>query len=297
MKRILLTGSNGFLGRNLQKELSKKHQLVSLSRTNADYNIDLSTTVPKFKEEFETLIHSAGLAHIVPTTETESTLFFDVNVTGLNNLLQGLNESTLLKQFILISSVSVYGLIEGELIGEDQPLNASDPYGKSKIQAETIITNWCASKNIKLTILRLPLIVGSNPPGNLGAMIKGIKTGYYFNISGGKGRKSMVLVTDISKYILTAAEVGGIYHLTDSRHPNFYELSHTIAKQLGKKYVLSMPAFVATMMALVGNLFGSKFPINSKKLKKITSTLTFDDKKAKKAFQWDPIPVTKGFKI
>jgi hypothetical protein len=58
-----------------------------------------------------------------------------------------------------------------------------------------------------------------------------------------------------------------------------------------------MPSFVATFLALIGNSFGSNFPINSKKLKKITSTLTFDDKKAKNAFSWDPIPVTTGFTI
>lgn len=43
--------------------------------------------------------------------------------------------------------------------------------------------------NVVCTILRLPLLVGTNPPGNLGAMIKGIARGYYFNIGGGKSKK------------------------------------------------------------------------------------------------------------
>ncbi len=50
-------------------------------------------------------------------------------------------------------------------------------------------------------------------------------------------------------------------------------------------------------MAKVGNLLGNKALINSVKLKKITSDLTFDDRKAKMLLSWQPTPVIKGFKL
>jgi nucleoside-diphosphate-sugar epimerase len=107
----------------------------------------------------------------------------------------------------------------------------------------------------------------------------------------------MVLASDISKFILAAAEVGGIYNLTDGCHPKFGELSRLISKQLGKRFVPNMPLFVAKLLAFIGDKMGPVFPINSDKLKKITSTLTFDDSKAREAFGWNPTPVLKGFNI
>ena len=177
------------------------------------------------------------------------------------------------------------------------PLLAKDAYGKSKIEAEQIVKNWCNEHNIIYTILRLPLVVGDNPPGNLGSMIKGIQKGYYFNIAGGGAKKSMVLASDIASFILKAAEKGGTYNLTDGHHPSFNILSKHIAILMGKSFVPNLPKFFAIILAKIGDLLGNKFPINSLKLTKITSTLTFDDSKARATFGWDPSPVVQGFKL
>ena len=201
------------------------------------------------------------------------------------------------EHFVFISSVSVYGIIEGVNIKEESPLLAEDAYGKSKIDAEAIVQQWCDSHNVICTILRLPLVVGENPPGNLGAMIRGIKKGYYFNIAGGNAKKSMVLASDIAKFILKAAEVGGTYNLTDGIHPTFNELSNNISRQFSKSFVPNMPLFIANVLAKIGDILGNTFPINSNKLSKITSTLTFDDSKARAAFGWNPTPVLESFKL
>ena len=86
-------------------------------------------------------------------------------------------------------------------------------------------------------------------------------------------RKSMVLASDVVKFILKAAEVGGTYNLTDGYHPNFNELSNCIALQMGKKFVPNMPLFFAKILAFIGDVVGQKFPINVNKLNKITSRL------------------------
>lgn len=293
--KILLTGSSGFLSSFLIKGILNCN-ILKLSRTKSDYNIDLSEYTPVFNKNFDLVIHAAGKAHSKPKTQEEIDSFNNINVIGTQNLLNGLINN-LPKQFVFISSVSVYGLIEGENISESTPLLANDPYGKSKIEAESIVRTWCEEHNVICTILRLPLVVGENPPGNLGAMIRGIKKGYYFNIAGGNSKKSMVLASDIAKFILIASEVGGTYNLTDGIHPTFNKLSHSIANKLGRSFVPNLPLFIAKILAKVGDLFGDVFPINSNKLLKITSTLTFDDSKARIAFGWNPTPVLESFKL
>ncbi len=294
---ILITGSNGFLASKICNILSNIDVIETLSRTNSEHNIDLSKEVPHFTKKIDLVIHAAGKAHSIPSNDIEKNEFYNINVIGTNNLLKGFSNSEFPKKIVFISSVSVYGLIEGENIDENHSLLADDPYGKSKIQAEEIIKNWCYKNNVICTILRLPLVIGENPPGNLGAMIRGIKKGYYFNIAGGNAQKSMVLATDVAKFILAAAEIGGIYNLTDGYHPTFKELSKSIGKTLGKPFVPNLPNFIAQILSKLGDLFGNEFPINSDKFLKITSTLTFDDTKARTAFGWNPSPVLDSFKI
>lgn len=295
--RILLTGSNGFLGKTIFYKISRYYDVYTLNKRFSNYNFDIVHDNVLFDQSFDCIIHAAGKAHLVPVSLVEINSFQEINVKGTKNLLEALTKSILPKYFIFISSVSVYGLSEGSGIHENAPLLANDPYGKSKIEAECLVSEWCHKNNVICTILRLPLVVGPNSPGNLGAMIKGIKKGYYFNIAGGHAKKSMVLAIDIAKYLIKASEVGGVYNLTDGYHPSFGELSHLISNQLGKYSVPRIPFFIATFLAKFGDFIGNKFPINSHKLSKITSTLTFDDSKARVAFGWNPTPVLEGFKI
>ena len=224
-------------------------------------------------------------------TDEEKADFFKVNVQGTENLLAGLENKSSLKKFIFISSVAVYGIMEGTEIDENSPLNATDAYGKSKIEAEQIIQHWCKAQNIEYYILRLPLIAGPKPSGNLGAMIKALKKGFYFSIGEADVKKSMVLANDVAELIPSLNGKAGIYNLTDGYHPTFDELEKGLAKALNIKNPLKIPQMVATLIAKIGDKLGSKSPINSQKLKKIQSTLTFSDKKARAELGWNPSPV------
>jgi nucleoside-diphosphate-sugar epimerase len=293
---ILLTGANGFLGKSIAQELTKKHIVKKLSRTSLDFQISLENEIPSLNQKFELVIHAAGKAHSVPRTEAERKQFYDVNVKGTLNLLKGLEISGVPKQFMFISSVSVYGQESGIGINEEHKLEAKDAYGLSKIEAELLVQKWCNEHNVVCTILRLPLLVGKNPPGNLGAMIKGITKGYYFNIDGGKAKKSMVLADDVAEFIPIVANIGGVYNLTDAYHPSFFELSNAIARQIKRSASMDMPLFAAKIVGFMGDFLGSKAPINSQKLKKITSDLTFDDCKAR-SVGWQPRKVLDWFSI
>lgn len=292
---ILLTGSNGYLGKILKENLILNNTVFELSRSNSDFNFDLTSGVPVFDSYFDLVVHAAGRAHIQNDINFDS--FNLTNVIGTKNLLKALEKSGIPKQFVFISSVAVYGRTSGLLITEDTALEADDPYGKSKVFAEELILNWCRIHDITCTILRLPLIVGENPPGNLGAMIEGIRSKYYFNVGGGLARKSMVLGQDVANILLRVGTIGGIYNLTDGYHPSFKELSDYIARQMGIRPPLNLPRTVAYVIAKFGDAIGAGIPITSAKLLKITSDLTFDDSKAREAFCWNPTPVLEGFKI
>jgi nucleoside-diphosphate-sugar epimerase len=285
---ILVTGANGFLGRSIVGEVSQSNSVITLG-TSTKNNIicNLANNVPQFSFNIDLVIHAAGKAHIVPKSSIEADEFYNVNVNGTFNLLKGLSQKPP-KCFVFISSVSVYGLSEGLNINENQPLLAIDPYGASKIKAEKIIIDWCRTNNVILTILRLPLLVGVNPPGNLGRLIRGIQKGYFFNISSGKNKKSMVIADDVSAFILHASRIGGIYNLTDGFHPSFKDLSKAIATRYRSKLYLDIPLFVAYFLAKIGDLLGALSPFNSKVLMKMNSELTFDDTLAKQNAGWNP---------
>ena len=295
---ILLTGGSGFLGKHIYNEIIKTEEVLTLGRKNASIICDLENDQFSIDQNIDIVIHCAGLAHVFDYDKSTGDKFYSTNVLGTNNLLLSLEKSNCFpKYFLYISSVSVYGLINGKNIDESCPLLAKDSYGRSKIEAELIIKKWCNENNIICTIIRLPLVVAENPPGNLGSMIIAIRQGYYFNVAGGNAKKSMVLASDIAKFINILSKVGGVYNLTDGIHPSFKDLSLYISQFFKVKFIPNIPLFLANILASIGDKFGPKFPFNRNKLIKINSTLTFDDSKARLVFGWDPTPVIEGFKL
>ena len=295
---ILFTGASGFLGSNIIQLLNGAYNIISVGLSPQDtYLVDIATDIPTFIDAFDVVFHAAGKAHSIPKTEEEKQLFFDVNLQGTKNLCTALENSGIPKAFIFISTVAVYGCDSGENITEEHPLNGTTPYALSKIKAEKYLQGWCAMHNVKLSILRPSLIAGPKPPGNLGAMIRGIRNGKYLSIAGGKARKSVLMVQDIANLLPMLIEKGGIYNVCDSYQPSFRELEMVICKQLNKKRPISIPYWFAKSMAIFGDCFGEKAPINSLKLRKITHSLTFSNEKAMRELGWKPMNVLKNFRI
>lgn len=296
--KLLLTGSSGFIGNNIKMLLQNKYQLKTLGLSpNDDYNVNLSKNIPIIGEKYDIIFHAAGKAHTTPKSEAEKKAFFDVNLQGTKNLCTALENCGVPKSFIYISSVAVYGCEYGENITEETPLNGKTPYALSKIKAEKFLVEWCAKNKVILSIIRPSLVAGPNPPGNLGAMINGIKTRKYVRISGGKARKSVLMVQDIANIVPLLAEKGGIYNVCDSYQPSFRELEELIALQLGKSIPLSIPYPLAKVVAKSGDYLGGNAPINTIKLSKITKSLTFSNEKARKELGWTPLSVLDNFKI
>lgn len=284
----LLTGATGFLGRIIHE-----HQQVRTLRLGRgpqnDIRCDLSREVPELPP-VHTVIHNAGKAHSVPRSAAEEHAFFEVNEQGTHNLLRGL-EVQPPQQFIFISTVAVYGLDEGSSISESAPLLGATPYAQSKIKAENAVREWCSSRNIPALILRLPLVYGPNPPGNLGAISAMIKRSRYVRISGNTAQKSVVLAEDIASLISRIDGESGTYNLTDGHHLCFSALEEAIAEIHEQPIRFGLPLSLLKFGAFGGDLLKKiklPSPLYTARLRKMTATLTFDDHAARRDIGWNP---------
>lgn len=298
MEKILFTGGTGFLGKNVRPILDKEYEVTTCGITSEDMiKANLAKETPKLDKHYDIVLHACGKAHVVPKTEAEKKAFFDVNYTGTKHLCEALEKVGVPKAIVFISTVAVYGCEYGDLITEEHPLEGKTPYAKSKIMAEEYLTEWCKKNNVVLGILRPSLLAGKDAPGNLGAMVNGVRKGFYMNIAGGKVIKSILMAEDIARILPSLVEKGGTYNVCDTRQPSFGELSASVAKQLGKGKPMNIPYWMAWCMAKVGDLLGSKAPINSYKLEKMTKSLTFSNEKARKELGWEPMDVLDNYKI
>lgn len=298
MKKLLFTGASGFLGYNIRPILEKSYDVHTIGLTDDDdIKINMAKEVPPIYTQYDVVLHAAGKAHTVPKSEEEKQVFYDVNYQGTVNLCKALEKAGLPKVFVFISTVAVYGCEYGELIDEYHPLKGNTPYAESKRMAEEFLIKWCLDNQVRLGILRPSLLAGKRAPGNLGAMVDGIKKGLYMNIAGGKVKKSVLMAEDIANLLPLLEQKGGIYNVCDTHQPTFGELSASVAKQLGKHRPINIPYWMAWCMAKVGDLLGSKAPINSYKLEKMTKSLTFSNKKARVELGWEPLDVLTNYKI
>ncbi len=298
MEKLLFTGGTGFLGKNVMPILTQKYEVMTCGITPDDMiKANLAKEVPVLPETYDVVLHACGKAHVVPKTEAEKKAFYDVNYQGTINLCSALEKAGVPKALVFISTVAVYGCEYGDMITEDHSLEGNSPYAESKIMAEKYLTDWCAKNGVVLGILRPSLLAGKNAPGNLGAMVNGIKKGFYMNIAGGKVVKSILMAEDIAHLLPLLEEKGGVYNVCDTRQPTFGEISISIANQLGKRKPLNVPYWMAWCMAKLGDLLGNKAPINSYKLEKMTKSLTFSNEKARKELNWEPLDVLSNYQI
>lgn len=290
--KILMTGASGFLG-GIMKRTLETHDIITVGRHPADsIPCDLSLSIPELVES-DIVVHAAGKAHVIPKDRSEEEAFFNVNLEGTKNLLKGINRlESLPAGFVFVSTVAVYGVETGTLISEDHPLSGNTPYALSKIKAEQEVLSWGASSGVPVTILRLPLVVGPDAPGNLGAMVRHLRRGTYLRIGDGAARRSMVLAEDVARLIPGLIGRSGIYNLTDRMNPSIAELDSVIAAKMQKK-ILVIPSFVASFLAKLGDMI-PRSPFNTYRFDKLRQSLTFTDDKAVRELDWTPRSVLSG---
>ena len=132
MKTLLFTGASGFLGSNILPLLCKNYDVDTLALDDkATYNINLVTDEINLNKRYDIVLHAAGKAHVVPKTDAEIKLFYDINYEGTKKVCKALEKAGTPKSLIFISTVAVYGCDFGENITEEHSLEGQTPYAKS----------------------------------------------------------------------------------------------------------------------------------------------------------------------
>jgi nucleoside-diphosphate-sugar epimerase len=129
----------------------------------------------------------------------------------------------------------------------------------------------------------------------MGAIVRALRARRYFGVGRGAARRSMVLASDAARGLRDLAASGGVFHLTDGRHPSFAELEAALARALGRRTPRHLPLWAARLGAWVGDgaeqMTGRSLALNSRTLAKMTATLTFCDQRARDQLVWNPAPV------
>lgn len=287
MRNILLTGHSGFLGSHIKPCLiGKDYNIIKVGRRkDSDIICDLGAESFEAKN-IDYVIHAAGKAHSIPKNQAEIDDFYKVNYQGTINLIHSI-ENLNIKTLVFISTVAVYGRETGELIDETSPLLGDTPYALSKIKAERALVDFGKSKNVKIVILRLPLITGGGAVGNLNSIIKAIKKGYYFRIGTGSAKKSIIAAIDVAEVMPALFEIEGIYNYTDCKHPKLCEIDTVISRKFNKK-VRVLPFTLLKLVSKIGEIIPFS-PFNNTKFEKLTKTLTFSNKKILNRIDFKPL--------
>lgn len=190
MARVLLTGGAGYIGTHTLLELlAQGHEICvvdnfansapeGLARVRRLANHDFKVIEADIRnrgalltafEDFrpEAVIHLAGLK-AVGEAEAKPLAYYDTNITGTLVLLDVMT-TTGCGRMIFSSSATVYGEPDYLPIDEDHPLRASSVYGRTKLMAEQILTDWCrATEGAANVLLRYFNPVGAHRSGNIG---------------------------------------------------------------------------------------------------------------------------------
>lgn len=157
-KKILITGTKSFIGTSLERWLNKNSNRYTVD------TIDLKNkswrNVPLGK--YDVVFHVAGIAHM-KETKGNVNLYYKINRDLAIEVAKKAKFEGV-KQFIFLSSMSVYGIEKG-LIDENTIPSPVTHYGKSKLQAERIISEL-RSTNFKVAIIRPPMVYGIGCKGN-----------------------------------------------------------------------------------------------------------------------------------
>ena len=167
--RILITGSNSFIGSEIINYLSKyNYNLIATYRKNKNEFKSKKVKLVKFdlkkelnlNKRFGVLVHCAS---VTPANEFREN-YYKINQIGFKNLISLCLKSKCNK-IILISSVAVYGDVK-KTITEKSFARGKSKYAKSKLKMENILFRFAKKNKINSVILRLSQVIGSKSVNN-----------------------------------------------------------------------------------------------------------------------------------
>jgi nucleoside-diphosphate-sugar epimerase len=236
MKKILITGKNGFVGRELVHSLSpQNYQIVGFQR-----NDDFVSNPSRF-DKLDVVIHLAGKAHDRGATWED---FERDNVKLTRDLILTIKTHSPQARLIFLSSAKVYGENSTGAFSENSPTEPQSLYGKSKLMAEQVVKE----SGVSYIIFRPTLIFSESAKGNLQALRKISKLGIPLP-SNIHNHRSLATLSFVVKKIIAAMDDqlpwNEIYNLCD------LNLSTSeIFRLNGVNFLLPYPKMILNWMPL-----------------------------------------------
>jgi nucleoside-diphosphate-sugar epimerase len=295
--KILVTGSNGFVGEALCQELhAGGYDLLRSVRDNslavgeARYivvdSLDADTQWRRALEGCTTVIHLAGRAHILNDKVADPLVAFRVvNVSGTLNLAEQAAACGV-SRFIFLSSIGVNGsLTSGQPFNPDDTPLPHSPYAVSKLEAETGLLDIAKRTNLDIVIIRSPAIYGINAPGNFGLVEKFIKFGIPLPVGSIHNKRSLVAIKNLVSFITLCIDhekaANELFFVSDNEDLSTLEVVKLMGKLLGKKP--SITKFPLICLWFIFNILGKQ-----KVGESLMKDLQLDIDRSREVLGWSP---------
>ena len=242
MKNLLLTGSNGFVGKYFIKKYAAKYNIQTFSFLNDDFK---SLHV----EGIDIIIHLSALVHQMGGASKDE--YERVNVTQTLALAKKAKASGV-KQFVFMSTVKVYGEESDVAYSETTLCKPEDEYAKSKLKAENELLKL-ENDDFKVSIVRTPIVYGYGVKANIKNLVNLVQKVPVLPFGGIGNKRSMIYVGNLCFFMdaIIEKQMSGIFLVADERAISTTELIELIAKALGKKIYLVRVPFFESFLKLV----------------------------------------------
>lgn len=242
MKKLLITGSSGFVGSYFINKYKDKYEVKTFSFRNDDIaTLDCS--------DIDVVFHLSALVHQMGGASGEE--YQRVNVTQTLQLADKAKASGV-KHFVFISTVKVYGEETDIPYAEESECDPQDEYGKSKLKAEKLIQEL-EDDTFKVSIIRTPIVYGYGVKGNIQSLVKLVQKVSLLPFGTINNKRSMVYIGNLCHLVDNVIEQksSGIYLANDDKAVSTRQLIEFIANSLGKKiFLIRIPFFESFLEVL-----------------------------------------------
>lgn len=223
MKKLLITGSNGFVGNYFIKKYKGKYDIRTFSFLKYDINsLDCS--------DLDVVVHLSALVHQMDGASCQE--YERVNVIQTLQLAKKAKENGV-KQFVFMSTVKVYGEETDSKYSENIICNPEDDYGKSKLKAELELQKL-EDKDFKVSIIRTPIVYGYGVKANIKSLINLVNKVPLLPFGKIENKRSMVYIGNLCHlvYEIITQEKQGIFLASDDEPLSTSRLIELVAKNL-----------------------------------------------------------------
>jgi len=235
MKQILITGSRGFIGKNIVEELSGNFRFTEIDLATG-YDLLDPRSMDNIAGDFEAVIHLAGVT-FVPDSYKRPQYFYDVNFNTTLNTAE-FCRSRNIKKFIYLNTY-VYGQPQYQPIDELHPIALPSPYHKSKKLAEDLVMGYFDLSDTKVYALRLFNIFGKHQDDKflIPKMVMGAMHNRAIHVMDTAPKRDFIYITDFVNLIHKVLDSGntesGIFNVGTGTSYSVLELIDEIKKLLG----------------------------------------------------------------